>query len=791
VSLVFRDAPQTCTGCHKDIHRGQFADACAQCHTPESWNNTAQMTVRHAQTRFPLTGVHSHVDCQACHAQGLYAGLSTECSSCHLQTYQATTNPDHQAAAFSTQCTKCHTESTPGWANARVNNADYAHPAGFPLRGGHGLPSCGECHRGNYRTLTDACYPCHTASYQNTTNPNHAAGQFSTECRSCHTVDGWRPAAFDHTPTAFPLTGAHLSATCVQCHAGGQFTNTATDCYSCHEANFTQTTNPNHVSGQFDHNCSTCHTTAGWEPATFDHNLSRFPLTGTHATTRCQECHINGQFTNTPLECYSCHRTNYEQSTNPNHVAGNYPHECGVCHGTVNWTGASFDHNQTAFPLTGAHGPLTCVQCHVNNQYAGTPTACFACHEQRFNNATNPNHVANQFSHDCLQCHTTAAFTPSTFNHATTAFPLTGAHAAAACNLCHVNGQYTNMPTACYSCHQANYEQATDPNHVAGQYDHACATCHSTSGWSPASIDHSTTAFPLTGAHTTVACALCHVGGQFHGTPADCYSCHTANYNGAANHQSSQYPHTCTTCHSTAAWRPSTFNHATTAFPLTGAHTTVGCTQCHVNGQFPGTPTDCYTCHTTDYNNAENHVSGQYPHTCLTCHNTTAWDPSSFNHSTTAFPLTGAHRTVACPLCHVNGQYQGTPTACFFCHQTDYNSTTTPNHNAAHFPTACLNCHTTTSWAGATFDHDGPYFPIYSGNHRNEWTTCADCHTNPSDFAVFSCITCHEHSRSNTDGEHDEVSGYTYTATSCYTCHPRGNGGDRAPRLHHPQRNDR
>jgi len=43
--------------------------------------------------------------------------------------------------------------------------------------------------------------------------------------------------------------------------------------------------------------------------------------------------------------------------------------------------GATFDHSQTPFPLTGAHATLTCTQCHIHNIFAGTPTACYACHK--------------------------------------------------------------------------------------------------------------------------------------------------------------------------------------------------------------------------------------------------------------------------------------------------------------------------------------------------------------------------------------------------------------------------
>jgi hypothetical protein len=88
-SLVFSQAGAACKDCHTDIHRGQFANACSDCHTPRQWNNREEMYRRHQQTRFALTGVHAGVDCDACHASGQYAGIATDCASCHLRTYEA------------------------------------------------------------------------------------------------------------------------------------------------------------------------------------------------------------------------------------------------------------------------------------------------------------------------------------------------------------------------------------------------------------------------------------------------------------------------------------------------------------------------------------------------------------------------------------------------------------------------------------------------------------------------------------------------------------------------------
>jgi hypothetical protein len=68
------------------------------------------------------------------------------------------------------------------------------------------------------------------------------------------------------------------------------------------------------------------------------------------------------------------------------------------------------------------------------------------------------------------------------------------------------------------------------------------------------------------------------------------------------------------------------------------------------------------------------------------------------------------------------------------------------------------------------------YFPIYSGKHKNEWDQCNECHTNPSNYAVFTCIECHEHNNQNdVDNDHNGVNDYVYESSACLSCHPDGN----------------
>jgi len=310
-----------------------------------------------------------------------------------------------------------------------------------------------------------------------------------------------------------------------------------------------------------------------------------------------------------------------------------------------------------------------------------------------------------------------------------------------------------------------------------------CTSCHSTSVWQPSTFDHSKTVFPLAGAHLAVPCVQCHTNGYGGGTPTLCYSCHQTDYLNAANPKHSPgMPTDCSTCHTTTVWQPSTFSHTKTVFPLSGAHLAVPCAQCHTNGYGGGTPTLCYSCHQTDYLNAAapKHSPG-FPTDCASCHTTGAWQPASFDHSKTNFPLTGAHLTATCASCHVSNVYAGTPTTCGStgCHLARYNGTTNPAHAAAGFPLDCQHCHTTTAWVPSTFNHT-TYFPISAGSSHapGRWTLCVDCHTVPTNYALFSCIDCHAHQpQSTVDAKHVGQTGYTYTSAACYRCHPRGTPG--------------
>ena len=753
-----------------DHKAANFPTTCAECHiSVDSWHSARFDHARY--TNFALTGTHAQLDCTSCHIGGKFTGTPADCFGCHEKDFTAAKDPNHAAAGFSRACGQCHT--TVSWSGAKF---DHSALTKFPLTGAHASLTCSRCHANDRFAGTPSdCASCHIAQYNGTTNPSHVAAAFPKDCSLCHTTTNWLGATFDHSKTPFPLTGAHVTVECLQCHANNHFSGTPTQCVACHLADFNKAANPNHAAAGFPQDCTICHNTTQWSGAKFDHNTStKFALTGVHATLVCSQCHLNNVFAGTPAACSACHITEYNKTTNPNHAAAGFPQDCSLCHTTAGWAGAVFDHTKTPFPLTGAHVTVECLQCHVNNRFAGTPTQCVACHIADFNKATNPNHAAAGFPQDCTICHTTTQWSGAKFDHNTaTKFPLTGAHVNLTCSQCHANNVFAGTPTACGTCHLADFSKTTNPNHAAAGFSQDCAICHTTTAWTPATFDHSKTKFPLTGAHAGQPCSACHASGQYATLPTTCQSCHLARFNGTTNpnHVTAGFPQDCSICHSTTAWTPATFDHSKTQFPLTGAHVAQPCSACHANGQYATLPTTCQSCHLAKFNGTTNpnHVTAGFPQDCSLCHTTTAWTPATFDHSKTAFPLTGAHVSVACSLCHLNSVYKGTPTDCYSCHSAVYKATTNPNHVSAGFPTTCQTCHTTTSWSGATFNHT--WFPT---NHGRANGVCSTCHPNPADYKVFTCTNCH--TKSSTDNEHRNVNGYVYNSANCYQCHPRGRG---------------
>jgi hypothetical protein len=576
---------------------GRIDMECSLCHDTQNWQiNPDSMRFNHETTGFNLRGQHSNVTCRHCHSNLVFSHIGVSCVDCH---------EDVHKAELGFQCQDCHTPAS--WNN--VQDIFETHSGTrFPLVGVHAIVDCESCHSMSdpyeYKTIPLTCEQCHHQVYLSSANPNHIQAQFSTDCEVCHSLvaPSWYQTSYLH-PQSFLINGAHIRVECNDCHQSG-FTGTPNRCEDCHMKDYLASQDPNHAKFGFPTVCETCHNENHWGDAVFDHlESSGFELQGAHLTIQCTRCHVNNQINGLPRECFGCHEADYNGVEDPGHVSGQFSHDCLQCHSEIVWSPSTFDHNQTQFPLSGAHVTVACSDCHINGQFTGLTTDCWSCHENDYLGVTDPNHAQGQFSHDCLQCHSEQAWSPATLNHDDTNFPLTGAHKSVNCTDCHINGQYTGLPTDCWSCHENDYVGITDPNHTQGQFSHDCLLCHTDQAWSPATFNHDDTNFPLTGAHVTLDCSSCHAAG-YANTPVDCFACHEAEYNNTTdpNHQTAEFPVQCETCHSTINWDQTTWDHDGLYFPIySGTHREAwdACIDCHIS------PADykvyeCIFCHEHD-----------------------------------------------------------------------------------------------------------------------------------------------------------------------------------------------
>ena len=458
---------------------------------------------------------------------------------------------------------------------------------------------------------------------------------------------------------------------------------------------------------------------------------------------------------------------------------GQSPHgdlkiDCAECHNPSGWAidyaTLKFDHDTTDFELDGSHETTDCKACHNDLTFQNVSTDCISCHLDVHNQT-----VGN----DCMRCHNSESWL--VFNipelHEQNGFPLIGAHNNLGCIECHdataTTLSFFPIGNECIQCHRDDYLAASNPNHAMSGFSTDCIECHSPLAfdWDAEGFNHDF--FPLTGGHDLQDCSACHDVSNLGNVSSDCFACHMDDYASTTNpnHVSAGFPTDCAECHSTnPGWMPAILNHD--FFPLTLGHDIMDCNACHINGNYNNTPTDCFACHSEDYASTTNpnHQAANFPTNCAACHTTNpGWMPANFNHG--FFPLTLGHDIQDCTDCHINNNYTNTPTDCVACHLDDYNAATDPNHVAAQFPTDCVICHTTSpGWMPANFNHDGMYFPIYSGKHDGEWDQCIDCHINPNNYSVFTCITCH--TKIETNDQHDGVSGYVYESNACFACHP-------------------
>jgi hypothetical protein len=461
---------------------------------------------------------------------------------------------------------------------------------------------------------------------------------------------------------------------------------------------------------------------------------------------RCSDCHaFFWQSAKMADRCVVCHSDITSQQKDPSSLHGYlflktpgmicqtcHPDHRGVDTPMTDMSKVDISHDAFGYALA-AHQLQTdgslfvCKTCHVNGYKKFDQTVCSTCHQQIKADFMQPHIQA--YGDNCLACHDGIDTYGHKFDHGKVTFQLTGKHASVDCVACHSSARSIDdmkaTPQDCYSCHAKN-----DAHN--GQFGNDCAACHTTSGWIPATFDHSKSKFPLTGAHVGLDCTKCHLNGVFTAIDTACFSCHAKDdaHNG-------QFGTDCSICHSTTAWLPATFDHSLTKFPLTGAHTSLACSQCHINNVFTALDTACVSCHAKD--DAHN---GQFGTDCGMCHSTTAWLPATFDHSLTKFPLTGAHIGLDCTKCHINNNFINLSIDCASCHPE-------PAFHAGLFGgMSCDQCHNTSAWSPASFNLAHPGGCGDSGCINHEGATCRDCHT--ANLSTATCLKCHD---TNTPGD--------------------------------------
>jgi hypothetical protein len=414
-----------------------------------------------------------------------------------------------------------------------------------------GAANCQKCHEQGAKIDPGRCLSCHRPIAARIAAKKGVHRDVSGDCEACHQehqgvdVDlrPLDPKDFDHAAeTGFPLQGKHaaIAKDCSACHKVRSYLTNLPACSSCHA-------DPH--GGAMTQPCATCHSPEGWKSVSRAfHKAGIFPLEGRHLEVPCASCHLGSVYKGTPNRCYDCHWIRRRDDLYETRLGS----ACEECHRPISWTAVSWDHAaRTGLALRGEHRTLQCDSCHQNKNFQGGSFACFSCHREEYERASNPSHAAAGFPTSCEFCHlpSDSGWDRARFDHNST-YPLVGVHATQACTACHKNNVYAGTPRDCYGCHRTDYEQTRDPNHVAAGFPTTCETCHraSDSSWNQAHFDHLW--FPITsGKHAGRTCSECHPdSGNY--KVFTCLTCHSRSSTDPDHSGVSGYSYNSQACYS-------------------------------------------------------------------------------------------------------------------------------------------------------------------------------------------------------------------------------------------------
>jgi hypothetical protein len=411
---------------------------------------------------------------------------------------------------------------------------------------------------------------------------------------------------------------------------------------------------------------------------------------------------------------------------------------------------------------------------------------CQACHQEissEISDSTSLHGAAISEMRDqnCRICHTDhngrnasmIEFIEEDFPHDLVGFSLKSHQEitwtrAIVCTDCHLAGFRGFTEAVCQDCHgQIDSLFLNDHTSLFGA---TCRECHDGLETLGVDFDHDQQIFPLDGQHKEVNCGFCHLASttleNLQNTPTECISCHQDQ----DGHQGFM-GETCETCHTPEDWKTAYYDHNLTGFYLLGGHENLACVDCHPTPTYQGLDPACITCHAE----VEPH-QGRYGEDCAICHTINNWLEIIFDHAGSS--------AADCRSCHLteSPQYHY-PVQCSLCHSTtawlpasfdhksmdvgDCQSCHSGDKPANHYAGQCSICHNTNAWKPASFNHT---FPL---NHGGAGSNCTHCHPS-NNYYSYTCYSCHEHSKSKVQSEHEGVS----NLANCIRCHPDGRKHD-------------
>ena len=411
-------------------------------------------------------------------------------------------------------------------SGARAQSLESAVMPGPVIQGHADLEAtCANCHvRFDRKAQARLCLDCHKPVRADVAAGSGYHGRMKErgqDCRSCHTDHKGRGAKtitldekkFEHAQTGFALRGKHKAKSCVSCHrAGVKFRETPADCLSCHRKE-------DKHKGGLGAKCGNCHGEETWKDARFDHAKTKFPLRLSHAAAKvkCDACHVDQKYADTPRECVACHRDDDMKNGHKGHFAT----RCDKCHDEGEWKTALFRHDRdTHYQLLDRHRVVKCESCHrVPLFREKTSTRCVSCH-------VKDDVHKSTLGDKCDKCHSARGWKGTSFDHdVDTRFVLRDKHKAAKCDSCHRDkGMREKLALSCSACHERDDREKGHK----GNFGAKCETCHNVKAFKPAIFDHDRdTKFALGAKHRKTKCEDCHRGPLYGAkTESACNACH-------------------------------------------------------------------------------------------------------------------------------------------------------------------------------------------------------------------------------------------------------------------------